>query len=336
VHLATLLDIFGWQDWEAMGVTGGTLRWRSPLARTHRAKKAGLLWLTPMRRLLALPTALAVLTLSACATTAAPVEPTDRAFRVMTWNVNFGLPPDAAALEILKNADVDVVLLQETTPAWHAALKTHLKRPFKYQRHHAHQAAGGLSVLSRYPIKHDELIANAVSWFPAQRTVVKTPSGQVQTLNVHLRPPLDDGLKSVVAYFATKSIRGEEVQSFTAFLDPDIPAIVAGDFNEADGQAVAWLERDGFDGALQRYADDATTWRWPLPVAGEITGTLDHVFVDARLQTVDAWVLYDGQSDHFPVVAWVQPPTRQRAADGVQSRPRLPDVGSGYSVGSSH
>lgn len=271
----------------------------------------------------------------ACATTpAAPVEAHERSFRVMTWNVNFGLPPDEAAIAMLRDADVDIVLLQETTPAWHKALKRQLKRPFKYQRHHTHQRAGGLSVLSRFPIHSDELIANPVSWFPAQRTVIKTPTGPVQTLNVHLRPPFSDDGNVVTGYFTTKSIRGDEVDAFTAFLEPDLPAIVAGDFNEADGQAVARLESSGFDGALQRFDGEASTWRWPLPVVGEITGTLDHVFVDARLQTVDAWVLHAGDSDHFPVVAWVQPPSRERAARGLQRKTRLPDVGSGYSVGS--
>jgi endonuclease/exonuclease/phosphatase (EEP) superfamily protein YafD len=318
-------------------VTTSTLRRRSPLAQPQRAITATMLWLSTMRRVLHFPAALALLTLiaaSACATTGAPVAPTERSFRVMTWNVNYGLLPDAGAIALLQNADVDVVLLQETTPAWHRALKRELRGTFTYQRHHVHDAAGGLSVLSRYPIKADELIANAISWFPAQRTVIATPSGRVQTLNVHLRPPFDDDGNIVTGYFTTKSIRGDEVDNFTGFLDPDLPAIVAGDFNEADGQAVARLEANGFDGALQRFDGSATTWRWPLPVAGEITGTLDHVFVDARLQTVDAWVLYDGESDHFPVVAWVQPPTRVRAAEGLGRRTRVPDIASGYGLGS--
>lgn len=267
-----------------------------------------------------------------CATSRAVVEesPHGTAFRVMSWNVNYGLAPDAEAIDLIQRADVDVILLQETNARWAKGLKRHLRKEFKYQRHHDDSAAGGLSVLSRFPILEDDLIPNTSSWFPAQRTVIQTPAGPVQTLNVHLRPPFDDDGSVITGYFNTKSIRGDEIAEFLASLDPALPAIVAGDFNEADGHAVRALDDDGFESALFAFAPEEKTWHWPVPLLGEITGTLDHVFVDARLQTIDAWVLHEGQSDHYPVVAWIQPPTRRAAAAAPVERSSIGDVTSGY------
>src|SRR5262245_52667158 len=71
--------------------------------------------------------ALACLFVIACgggqaATPAAPPSPGALRFRVMTYNVNFGLAGDPAGVAAIASASPDIVMLQETNDAWAAAL----------------------------------------------------------------------------------------------------------------------------------------------------------------------------------------------------------------------
>ena len=39
---------------------------------------------------------------------------------VLTYHVNFGLAGEPGVIDVIRRADADLVLLQETTPAWEA------------------------------------------------------------------------------------------------------------------------------------------------------------------------------------------------------------------------
>ena len=65
----------------------------------------------------------------------------------------------------------------------------------------------------------------------------------------------------VSGYFATPPVREAEMHAFFQAVDPDLPTIVAGDFNEnASGRAIGVLEGHGYKSALPEYAGSAPTW----------------------------------------------------------------------------
>src|SRR5262245_13466833 len=80
------------------------------------------------------------------------------AIRVMTYNVNFGIPGDAPTVEAIAAGRADVVFLQETTEEWEEALRAELAAtyPRMFFRHWG--GAGGLGVLSRLPLRTTEMI----------------------------------------------------------------------------------------------------------------------------------------------------------------------------------
>ena len=107
----------------------------------------------------------------------------------------------------------------------------------------------------------------------------------------------------VKGYFTTRDDRREEIESFWRAVDPSVPVIVAGDFNEgADGRAVSFLGDKGMRSALAEVEPRANTWHWPLRV-GELTSMLDHIVYDGRLALLHAEVREVGASDHYPVFA---------------------------------
>ena len=155
--------------------------------------------------------------------------------------------------------------------------------------------------MSKMPIESIDYLP-PTSWFPAARVILQTPVGRIQVLNVHLRPPMSDKGNVVSGYFMTPPIREQEISTFVAALDPNLPTLIVGDFNEGEhGRAVRWLSNHGFHSALPEFQPQARTWRWATSV-GTLRGDYDHLCYDARLQPISAEVRNIGQSDHLPVV----------------------------------
>jgi endonuclease/exonuclease/phosphatase (EEP) superfamily protein YafD len=228
-------------------------------------------------------------------------EPT---LKVMTYNVNFGLPGEPTAVEAIRHAAADLVLLQETTPLWEAMLRQELRRQYPHMAFRHCCGAGGLGILSKRPFKElDYLPPPEGGWFPAWRVLLSTALGPVQVLNVHLRPPLSETGGGVSGHPRPGGVRQRQIASEWAHLDPALPTLVAGDFNESSsGSAVGFLRSKGLTSVLPEFDQGRATWRWPTSV-GTIHLELDHIFHDPRLEPIDARALEEGQSDHLPVVA---------------------------------
>jgi len=233
-------------------------------------------------------------------------DPGAPAWRVLSFNLNYGVGHEPVNVAAVADADADLVLLQETTDASERAFREALGDAYPHMRFRQCCNAGGLGVLSKHPIREEDYFEPTVGWFPAWRVVVESPLGPVQVLDVHLRPPMSDGGSWAAGYFTTRSVRREEIEDFWALLDPDLPTVVAGDFNEnAKGKAVEFLEAQGLVSALATLHPRAKTWHWPTRV-GEIHGMLDHVMF-GDLSLFDAQVLERGSSDHYPVLAVLGP-----------------------------
>jgi endonuclease/exonuclease/phosphatase (EEP) superfamily protein YafD len=222
---------------------------------------------------------------------------------VITFNVNYALAEDEPTINAVAGAgaDADVIFLQETTPAWEAALRPRLSASHPHIEFRHHDGAGGLAVLSRLPVKQFEYLP-AVDWFPAARVVLDTGFGPLQVLSVHLRPPISDRGSVVSGYFGTPPVRKWEFETFAAALDPDIPTLVVGDFNENDGgRALHWLRGRGMRSALPQFQPYARTWRWQTSLV-TLHGRYDHIVYDPRLEPLSVHVSRTGRSDHLPVV----------------------------------
>lgn len=223
----------------------------------------------------------------------------------MTYNVNFGLAGDAETIEAIRAQDADLVLLQETTPEWEWGLRETLGERFQHIDFHHCCRAGGLAVLSKYPVETTEVIENVVAggWFPSMRVVVDSPLGRVQVLSVHLRPQISESGSVLSGVFTTSGVRKKEIQQLAPRLSKEMPTLIVGDFNEtASGSAIEDLEERGFKNVLPEFNPKATTWRWNTPT-GAIKRTFDHILYDHRLEPLSAHALERGRSDHLPVVA---------------------------------
>lgn len=258
----------------------------------------------------AIPAALAVALLSSgCSHPPArvPAAPGPRAsLRVMTYNVNFGIAGDGPTLAAIETGQADVVFLQEINKPWETSLRARFGAAYPHAIFYPRGGAGGIGVMSRLPIRAQQLIPREESdgWFPALRLVLDSPLGALQVLVVHLRPPVSDGGSFVSGHFTSPAIHEKEITRFCQSLDRALPTMVVGDFNEEeDGRAITYLAGAEWKmkSALPEFAPGRPTWRWPTALH-TFEGRFDHLIYDPRLEPLSAEVLDAGRSDHFPVV----------------------------------
>lgn len=223
---------------------------------------------------------------------------------MVTYNVNFGLAGDDAALRLIEDADADAVFLQETTPGWEAAIRRTLSQQYPHMAFVTSGGAGGMAVLSKSPFEVRRQIASPEGWFPAMIVVLDTAIGSVQVLAVHLHPPVSDSGSFVTGYLTTGQARAREMRTFVAALDPTLATLVVGDFNEdARGGTGDVLAERGMTDMLREFDSYQETWKWRTSV-GTLRQTLDHVYCDRRVEAIDVRVVEGGESDHWPVVGW--------------------------------
>jgi endonuclease/exonuclease/phosphatase (EEP) superfamily protein YafD len=226
-----------------------------------------------------------------------------RRLRVATYNVNYGMAGHAGTIELISKLDADMIFLQETQKKWARALRRALAEQYPHMAFHSHSwPAGSLGVLSRYPIAKKVLIRGKEGPFPAYLTVVDSPLGKLQVLNVHLDPPALGSQTGgwIGAYRDSQAVHEREIAAHHERLDPELPTLVVGDFNEDwQGRAIEWLVGRGFARAIEEFTP---TWKWKTRY-GEVRWQLDHVLHDSRLRVLEARVVKGGRSDHQPVVA---------------------------------
>jgi len=239
-----------------------------------------------------------------CTSVRRPESPVPPSVRVLTYNVNVGGPQPDLTTDAIRGARADIICLQETSPEWEAYLREHLAADYPYIAFRHSGGAGGQGILSRYPLTQVAYVPSTPGWFPGWILRADTPLGPVQLLSVHLHPPLgENGSVSVSAYFSTSSIREKEIQALHSYVQPRVPTMVLGDFNEQDsGSAVQWLRAQGYTDALREFDTQTNTWHWPTSVI-TLRARYDHILYSPGLHCFEAKVIPEGASDHYPVLA---------------------------------
>ena len=215
-------------------------------------------------------------------------------FTVASVNVRFINERTAPVLEWLGAQDVDLVVVQEVTGPWAAALGE--LHGFPHRAFFPRPDAYGIGVLSRRPVDALELIDFAGDGLPSLSGVVEVEGRPVRFLGLHTRWPVLSALAQ-----ARDQALAEVARIVT---DESRPTVVLGDLNlTPDSPAFGRLLEDG--GLRDAVVGPGwrPTWRagfWPLALR------IDHVLVSDGLCAVEAIVGESIGSDHRPVLARLQ------------------------------
>lgn len=256
------------------------------------------------------------LVLAICACGPAPLEPRDptpgRAhFTIQSYNVTAERFSDAATVEAVGQANADIVCLQETGREWRPVLERRYAERYPYMLFGASEGAGGLAVLSRFPLTDEGEMESPNGanphWHPAWSVTADTGREGIRILHVHLRAILSGRDTDTEAYFTVDEDHELEMRTFASQFDMTVPrSLVVGDFNEEpDGPAVRYVEGHGYSNVLPLYHPGQPTWYEPS-LGGQLNKTLDHILFDGTFSPLNSWALRAGNSDHIPVLAHLE------------------------------
>ncbi|MBP2321329.1 endonuclease/exonuclease/phosphatase (EEP) superfamily protein YafD [Kibdelosporangium banguiense] len=217
---------------------------------------------------------------------------------VMTANLYVGRADASALVSMVQKYNVEVLSLQELSPAMVQDLdRAGIDRVLPYRLFEAEPGASGSGLASKYPLRQTQIADPAT--FAQPSAIIDLP-GVVdpELMVVHTAPGVEPQW--------TATWRSELAELPSADFK-ERPRMLVGDFNATldhpDLRDV--ISRGYADAAERRGAGMTPTWPagiWPPPVA------IDHVLVDARSEVVDYQVFDLPGSDHRAVLTQVNLP----------------------------
>lgn len=231
------------------------------------------------------------------------------AITLLTYNLYAASPSFDAIVEVIRQANADIVALQEVSPAAAERLAAEFADAYPYRALHPGESNGilGQGVLSRYPITADDYWR---VYLAHQRVQLDVDGMALVLYNTHPIQPLAQG-------FGGFAMRAEEIaQVLQRAAGESAPVLIAGDLNMAD-------QSEAYGRITQRYRDSYREVGWGMGFTWPaLTGTggpgalrlfallpplmrLDYVFHSDHLRALEARVWRtSGGSDHRPV--WVR------------------------------
>jgi endonuclease/exonuclease/phosphatase family metal-dependent hydrolase len=217
---------------------------------------------------------------------------------VMSANLFLGRAEAAEIVKLVRDNSVDVLSLQELTPAMSDdLLRAGINSVLPYRMFQPIPDGAGSGLASKYPLQ-EVAIADPATF--AQPSAI-----------VDLPGPIDP---DVLVVHAVPGVEEQWTAAWKRELDEMPPAdfrtrprLLVGDFNATlDHPGMRTLLNRGYvDAAERRGAGLVPTWPaglWPPPV------TIDHVLVDNRAAVEDYRVVDVSGSDHRAVLAWLTLP----------------------------
>lgn len=221
--------------------------------------------------------------------------------RILTVNVLGGGADPAAVVAQVRDRDVDVLALQESTPQMLARLSAEgLDDLLPHVVDHSAPSVEGSSIHAVHPLTDLGDAGEDVPAFAMPTARMKVPGwgGVLEVTAVHPHPPVD------AAYTADWR---EGLRALPGATDGEALRILAGDFNAtADHAELRDVLATGYVDAASVHGDGLTgTWpsSGPLPRVA-----IDHVLVDSSIGVGGTAVVPVDGTDHLGVFARVSMP----------------------------
>ncbi len=215
------------------------------------------------------------------------------ALRVLTANIKYGGGDPLAIAELVEELDVDLLSVQELTPAAVQPLRRALGESLPAEALATSERASGSGLFARHPLTEASVGERLPGGFALPSATLELPgAGAVEVYAVHTVPPT---ARSIAPWT-------EDLRALPATKNEPL-RILAGDFNATlDHAELRELLDDGYlDAADAAGVGLATTWpngrRFPPEV------TIDHVLADRRIGVGEVSVHEIPGSDHRAVFA---------------------------------
>jgi endonuclease/exonuclease/phosphatase (EEP) superfamily protein YafD len=209
--------------------------------------------------------------------------------KVLTINVSYRQFAVRRLLELVREADPDVLIVQELTPHAERVLAD-FDTAFPYYRKFTADGAAGIGLWSRYELESETTFA--LGRMPAIEARVRAPRGSFTVIGVHLSSPV----RPRRAAARNRELLALGVRS-AAIAGP---LVVAGDFNVTPYSPyfTDWLAASGLTDS-RRGRTLSVSWPTMAPWVGI---PIDHVAVNSGFTILSHRQLPNFESDHYGVL----------------------------------
>lgn len=222
--------------------------------------------------------------LPGAATNAAPA-----ALKVLTVNVSYRQFDVKRLLALVREADPDVLVVQELTPHAERVLAD-FDKSFPHFRKFPADGPTGIGLWSRYELESGETFA--LGRLPAIQARVRAPSGAFTVIGAHLSSPMTPRRA------AARNVELRALGARSAAIDG--PLVVAGDFNVTPYSPYfqEWLAASGLTDS-RRGRTLSASWPTMFPL---VAIPIDHVAVNSSFTILSHQRLANFESDHYGVL----------------------------------
>ena len=219
-----------------------------------------------------------------------PPKPTSETVRAVTMNLKADNRQTQKVLDFIKQADADLVVLEEVSPAWGAALQS---ADFPYRLEQIQDGYFGIVLLSRYPLSNARVVQIGASGIPSLVADVHLPRSAITVIATHPVPPLN-------ADYSAR--RDAQLAALPSMADQQkYPVLLMGDLNASPWCAPfrSLLKESGLSNSMDHFGFQPS---WS-PSARFFTLPIDHILHDPQIVIHHRSLGPDIGSDHVPV--WV-------------------------------
>ena len=209
--------------------------------------------------------------------------------KVLTVNVSFRQFAARRLVELVREADPDVLIVQELTPHAERVLAA-FDAEFPHHRKFTADGPAGIGLWSRYELESQTTFA--LGRMPAIEARVRAPQGLFTVIGVHLSSPV----RPRRAAARNRELQALGVRS-AAIAEP---LVVAGDFNVTPYSPyfTDWLAASGLTDS-RRGRTLSPSWPTMLPW---FSVPIDHVAVNSGFAILSHRRLPNFESDHYGVI----------------------------------
>ncbi len=118
-----------------------------------------------------------------------PSPPTEQPIRAMLMNINAANGNTEKVLSAIRNANPDLLLLEEVTPKWAAELAV-LNSDYPHRIAEPQEGCFGILLLSKHPLAHERVVEIGGASVPSIIAEVHFPQGMVSVIGTHPVPPM--------------------------------------------------------------------------------------------------------------------------------------------------
>ncbi len=220
-----------------------------------------------------------------------PALPTEKPIRAMLMNLNAANGNTKQVLNAIRTADPDLLLLEEATPKWAAALAV-LNEDYPHHIAEPQDGCFGIMLLSKVPLAHEKIVTIGDSGVPSIVTDVHFQQGTISLIGTHPLPPMG------AEYSKRRDMQLIELP-YTV-MNQKHPVLLIGDLNVSPFSY--WFRRvvseSGLKNSMKGFGFQPS---WP---SGNrfLRIPLDHVLHSPEIIIHNRVIGGDVGSDHFPVI----------------------------------